>query len=195
MKKLPLLLAALAFLVPAAPTRAATIGFAPSTTVAAVGDSFSVDVVVSGLGGEIVSAYDLDIVFDTSVLSADSVSPSSALGDAAAFEAIYASSLLPGIVDVAGVSLLSDATLLALQGGDVVTLATLGFTKIGAGSSSLDFVFDAVNDVKGSRAQILSLAVAPGSIGPGAVVPEPGAAVTFGAGLLVTGWALRGRRR
>jgi hypothetical protein len=172
----------------AAPVHAATIGFAPASVIAAVGDTFSVDVVVSDLGGEIVSAYDLDIVFDASVLTATSVVFSGALGGGAFLDAI----LSPGLIDVAGVSLLSDAALLALQGGDAVMLASIGFTKTGDGTSALDFVFDAVNDVKGANGQILALDAIPGSVVP---IPEPSAALTFGAGLLVTGFALRRRPR
>jgi hypothetical protein len=172
----------------AAPVHAATIGFAPASVIAAVGETFAVDVVVSDLGGEIVSAYDLDIVFDASVLSATGVAFSGALGGGAFLDAILA----PGLVDLAGVSLLSDAALLALQGGGSVTLASIGFTKTGEGSSALDFVFDAVNDVKGANGQILALAAVPGSVAP---IPEPSAALSFGAGLLVTGFALRRRPR
>jgi hypothetical protein len=186
-------LLALGALLLAAPARAVTIGFDPSATTASPGDPVLVDVVVSDLAGEIVSAYDLDVVFDASVLSATSVNFSAALGSAG--QAFYDASAAPGLVDLAGVSLLSDAALLAIQGGDRVTLATLAFTKTGDGATSLDFVFDAVNDVKGADAQVLALAIAPGSVGPPvtSAVPEPTAALVFSAGLLVLGWA--GRRR
>lgn len=175
----------------ALPARAVTIGFDPSSTTASVGDTVLVDVLVSDLGGDIVSAYDLDVVFDASVLSASSVSFSAALGSAG--QAFYDASAAPGLVDLAAVSLLSDAALLAIQGGDSVTLATLAFTKTGDGATSLGFVFDAVNDVKGAGAQVLALEVAPGSVGPPvtSAVPEPTAALVFSAGLGVLCWARR----
>jgi hypothetical protein len=181
----PLALAAALF---GGPVNAATIGFAPASVIAAVGDTFSVDVVVSDLGGEIVSAYDLDIVFDASVLSATGISFSGALGGIA----FHDHDLAPGLVDLAGVSLISDAALLALQGGDAVTLASIAFTKTGEGQAALDFVFDAVNDVKGANGEILPIDAVPGSVAP---IPEPTAALTFGTGLLVTGFALRRRAR
>ena len=53
---------------------AAAIGFAPASQTAGVGDSLSVDIVISDLAGEIVSAYDLDVTYDASVLSATAVS-------------------------------------------------------------------------------------------------------------------------
>jgi len=56
-----LLLPALAGAVP--------LGLAPAMQTVAIGDAVSVDVVLSGLDGEVVSAYDLDIVYDPGVLT------------------------------------------------------------------------------------------------------------------------------
>jgi hypothetical protein len=188
-------LPALTALLLAAPAQAVTIGFEPSTTVASVGDSFDIEVIVSDLGGEVVSAYDLDVRYDPGVLGVDIAVLENALGLGGS-EAFYGGSIAePGLIDLAGVSLLSDAELLALQGGDRVTLATIGFTKTGEGSTSLDFVFDALNDVKGSDAQILEVEAVPGAVAPPEAIPEPSAAATFGTGLLLTGWALRRRAR
>lgn len=188
-----LLVALLAVLGTSAPSAAATIGFVPGNTAPAPGESFAVDVVISGLGGETVSAYDLDIVFDPAVLSVDFVSQAEVLGDAALFEALYDAVTAPGLVDVAGLSLLPDPALQLLQDGDTVTLATIGFTASGSGSTTLDFVFDATNDVKGLDARILDLDVAPAQAGE--VIPEPAAAVNFGAGLLLAALATRRRTR
>jgi hypothetical protein len=177
---LDLVPALFAVLLLAAPAHSVTIAFAPSKTSVSVGDPFVVDLVVSELAGEIVSAYDVDIRFDAAVVRADTVVASNALGDAGALEALLDAVIAPGRVDLAGVSLLSDAALLALQGSAAVTLASLGFTKIGDGTTSLDFLFDASNDLKGANAQILG--VTPVS---GLVVPEPGTAAVVGGGLLV----------
>jgi hypothetical protein len=92
------------------------------------------------------------------------------------------------LIDFAAVSLLSDAALLALQGGDSVVLATLNFDAIAIGTSSLEFHFDAFNDVKGSGNTPLTLDAKAGSV---AVVPEPSAAVVFGLGWLIVGLRLR----
>jgi hypothetical protein len=190
-----LALAALASGLLAPPARAVTIALDPGTTVASIGDAFVLDVVVSGLAGEIVSAYDLDLVYDASVLSATSVSFADALGGASeAF--LDASTALPGVVDLAGVSLLSDAELLARQGGDRLTLASLGFTRIGAADTQIAFSFDATNDVKGAHARILALTAVPGSVvSDAAAVPEPDAALLFALGFLATRLALRVRAR
>jgi hypothetical protein len=173
------LTATLASLTLALSANAATIGFDPSSLTPDVGDPISVDIVVSDLGGEIVSAYDLDILFDPSVLSANFVAFSDALGSPG--ESFLDANLsASGVLDVAGVSLLSDAELLSRQGGDSVVLATLGFTYLG-GSTTLSFSFDAFNDVKGAEAAVLDLADGTGRVGE-APIPEPSAALAFAAG-------------
>ncbi|MBW2275344.1 MAG: hypothetical protein JRG96_18920 [Deltaproteobacteria bacterium] len=168
---------------------AASIGFVPSSQTVAPGDLASVDVVVSDLAGEIVSAYDLDITYDDSVISAQSVVLTSALGNESSFEAFYDSDLsTSGVVDIAGLSLLSDAELLSRQGGDSVVLATITFRAGDAGTSSLDFVFDAFNDIKGSNGRVLDVTPESGSIG---VVPEPTSAALFFVGFAVAHGAIR----
>lgn len=169
---------------------AATIGFEPTSQTVDLGDPVSVDIVVSDLGGEIVSAYDLDILYDPGVLSAVQVSFGSGLGDPAAFEVLESSDLgTPGVVDLAQLSLLSDAELLALQGGDEVLLATLSFGTVAPGTTSLAFAFDAVNDIKGANAQVLDVIDEAGSVEvSGAVIPEPSAALLFGIGSVLIGW-------
>lgn len=178
----------------ALPARAVTIALDPAETVASIGDAFVLDVVVSQLAGEVVSAYDLDLVYDASVLSASPVSFSDALGGASqAF--LDASVATPGVVDLAGLSLLSDAELLARQGGDRLTLASLGFTRIGAGDTVISFSFDATNDVKGADARVLALTALPGSVSDAAPIPEPDAMLLFSAGFLGARLLLRVRAR
>ncbi len=64
----------------ATPARAINIGFVPSSQSVLPGDSLSVDIFVSGLGAEIVSAYDLDITYEPTILSAIGVTFGSELG-------------------------------------------------------------------------------------------------------------------
>jgi hypothetical protein len=114
------------------------------------------------------------------------------LGDEALFQVFNDSVLTTaGVVDFAQLSLLSDASLLALQGGDSFVLATLGFDTVGFGTSPLDFVFDAVNDLKGFNARPLEVAATAGAVG---VIPEPGAATLFAVGGMIVA-AARGRGR
>jgi hypothetical protein len=172
---------------------AVTIGFSPDSQTVGPGDSLTVDIVVSDLGGEIVSAYDLDITYDASVIAATSVAFGPLLGDEALFEVFNDYDLsVPGLVDLAQLSLLSDAELLALQGGDSFALATLGFDAVGLGTSSLDYVFDAFNDIKGLNAQPLEVVAQSGAV---SVIPEPGAALLFVVGVIAVGRAMKHVRR
>jgi len=186
-----LLLPALAGAVP--------LGLAPAMQTVAIGDAVSVDVVLSGLDGEVVSAYDLDIVYDPGVLTATDVLFTTALGDALFFESFDDFDLsTPGVVDLAQLSLLTDPELLALQGGDTVTVATLAFEAIGAGTTDLDFVLDAINDVKGLGGAVLPIEPTGGTVtvegAPSAVVPEPSGALLFALGAILVVPALRRTR-
>ncbi len=181
------LLAALCLLV-AGVAPAATISFVPGDITAGVGDIVSVDIVVSDLGGEIVSAYDLDVIYDDSMVTATGVSFAGSLGNPLLFEVFQDFDLsTSGVVDLAELSLLSDAALLASQGGDTVTLASIEFEAIADGTSQLSFVFDDFNDVKGLRAEPLDVTGEP-------TIPEPSAALVFAAGAAVVAGALRRRK-
>lgn len=158
----------------------------PQALTAEVGDSLAVDIVATNLQGEIVSAYDLDIVYDSLVLAATGVTFADGLGDSLFFEVIEAFDVtMPGLVDLAQVSLLPDDTLLAMQGGNEVFLATIVFEALGPGISPLDFVFDAFNDVKSFDAAILPVTGMPGAVTVEApvAVPEPPTLLMLLAGL------------
>jgi len=124
-----------------APATAATISFVPGSFSGNVGDSFFFDIRLDGLApGEGVSGFDLDVVFDAGILSLDNVAFGEALG-ALDTEQLTSTIVSPGRIDLASVSLLSEATLLALQPGDVI-LARITFAAIGGGTSPV--VFDDV---------------------------------------------------
>ena len=182
------------------PARAVMIQFDPLHSDVGLGDRFGIDVIVSGLHGasgpQIVSAFDLDVLYDASVLSAAAVEFGSGLGlpDIDALTSIW---LTPGRIDFASVSFLQASDLFALQ-DDHVVLARLFFDAVGVGTSAL--LFDSL-----SPPGVLLVGDDPYSslplthVGQGAVtvtahtsVPEPG---TFALGL--TGLLLAGvlRRR
>lgn len=112
------------------------IGFAPTPVTVGINTPFSIDIVVTGLAteGELVSAYDFTIGYDLTLLQFLGAQPSGALGAGTVFVATPGS----GSVNLFAFSLLPDAALEPLQ-GDSITLATLSFTGIGIGTSSLVF--------------------------------------------------------
>ena len=171
---------------------ALTLSFSPSSVSAGIGDSVGVDVVVSDLGTDLVAAFDLDVLYDPSVLQATSVVFGVHLGDPGLFEAFTDFDLATsGLVDFAEVSLLDAAQLAALQTSPF-PLATLQFDVVGAGASTLAFRFDGDNLLYGPTAEPLDVVARDGSVV--AVVPEPTAALLFAVGFALAGLHTRRAR-
>ena len=164
------------------PVLAVSVGFESASATVGLGDSFSVDVVVSDLGSDIVSAFDMDATYDPTVIAATDVTFGPMLGGGlpSSLQASDVSS--PGVVDFREVSLLGDSALNSVQSGnDSFTLATLSFDAVGLGTSQLGFVFDEWNDIKGSDNMILQTDPGTGTVN---VVPIPGAVWLFASGLV-----------
>lgn len=185
MRKTILALGLLLALAPAG-SGAITIGLAPAVVTGTVGLAFDLDVVVSGLGNGVapsLGAYDLDITFDPTLLTFDSTSFGGGLGAGS----LQFSGAAAGVVDLAEVSLLSPAQLDALQ-SDSFVLATLRFTPIAEGTSSLGFSQAIAGDGFGAPLQVTTggaRVVAEG------VIPEPGALALFALGALAVARATR----
>ena len=168
-------------------SEAISIGFDPVSAAVSLGDTLDVGILISDLGGEIVSAYDLDVSYDATILSATGVSFGSFLNDGDPFNSFQVFDLsTPGLIDLAELSLLFDSDLLSSQ-PDSFLLATISFSTLAEGTSALTLVPDPVFgvDVTGLDAQILQLNVDSGNVtvSARASVPEPSTWVLLGVGV------------
>lgn len=158
------------------------------TTVA--GDQVTIEVVASDLGDDIIAAYDVDLLYDDSVLTFVSGFFDCFLG-ACTGDSYGEGWVIDGLADVFEVSFLSDEMLAALQEGlESILLFTINF------ECSLDpdtdeclfgdfsFVWDDFNDVKCADNVVCY---------PVSSVPEPGTLGLLGLGLLGLGLARRRR--
>ncbi|MDF1552333.1 MAG: PEP-CTERM sorting domain-containing protein [Deferrisomatales bacterium] len=196
----------------AVPSYALSIGLTPFTADVAAGDVLSVGVYVTDVGNEVVSAFDLFVQFDSSLLSYTGAAFGPHLGGDVVFDydfftlpgSLQTTQLWPGdVVELSELSYLYDEELggdWPVQGytpqPDSFVLATVDFTALTSGYSSLGFLTHAdlgiagstglsidTIDVKGRNAQLLEVNV----------VPEPGTIFLLGTGLL--GVAGRARRK
>ena len=161
-----------------------TVQGAPATITA--GDNFLVDIVVTGIVDEIITAWDIDVAFDGGLLTNDFVT----FNDFpfGGVDSIFEAFTDPGLTDAFMVSLLADADVRALQcPGDVcgptLLLAQLAFTATADGVPEIGLVnWGLANDVKCAD----NLQCYP------ALIPEPQALALLGLGLV--GLALLRRR-
>jgi len=147
-----------------------------------VNDTVDVDVLVSGpdlgdFAAPSIRSFDLDISFDTDVLAFLEVVFDPLLGTPGV-EALVSDGESAGVVDLASVSILSAASLDALQ-PDAFRLAIVRFDAVGAGQSALELTQSIIGDSSGAP---FTLDAAHGA---NVVVPEPGVLRLLAAGVLL----------
>ena len=163
----------------------------PDANTVAIGETFRVDIVISGLEeqapAEFVRGYHLDLAYAPEIVTATDV----VFGDMLALSHPLAgmlqhSQITNGNVMLEEVSLWSDSALDLAQ-PDSFLLASIGFLATDPGIVTFDFLpyFDFGIDIKGSGAQLLSVEGVSGSVNiSSTAVPEPASFVLFGIGLL-----------
>lgn len=121
----------------------------------------------------------LEIVFDESIITLDTVEYGAFLGDPTdLFETDVITTIGTGTVEIDAFSFLADFELDALQPGSF-TLATLTFSGLMPGISSLEFGFVDVSDATG-----FSLVATTLTASEIVVVPLPGALLLMISGML-----------
>lgn len=182
-----LLIAVLTLFQSALCTAVPVLGFSPGSPLNVTANQpLSVDVLISGLAGQVVSAYDVDVLYPPELLTPTDIVFDGFLGDAGLFQVLESptgGSTTPGVVDFAALSLLSDAELRGLQAPNSgLRLATLNFLGVADGTANFQFGFDPGNDVKCDNNSVCI-----------AAIPEPEIYAMFLAGLGLVGWARRWR--
>jgi hypothetical protein len=173
------------------PATAMELSFQPVNQTVPLGSFATVNLIATPTAvtmNEILAAYDLDLMFDPTILSFNSLTFGTALGDLNLFEAVSDALLVsPGKIDFMEVSFLSGADLDALQNGPF-TLATIKFGTIGLGTSplTLDGAFPNMlvgpGDPPPSLPQLLDSGTI--TVTQGGTVPEPASIFFLGACLV-----------
>lgn len=141
------------------PAKAAIIYITPVQQQANIGDTLSIDVWIDGLAGDIVSGWDLDLLYDSTILQADDlVFELANFTYDPLFDALYDYSISATSINSFLVSFLLDDELAALQ-LEPVKLFSVNFTALTDGVSWLSFDDDPLFglNVTGRRGESLVL--------------------------------------
>jgi hypothetical protein len=176
---------------------ATLISFNPSTQNVVLGNSFAVDLNISGLGDyspESLGAYDLDILFDPAIIAFQNVVFGTGL-DIWGFSANPRDAVIssPGILDIYEVSFDTEDDLNNFQAGSF-TLATLTFGTLTPGTSLLNILLNDLSDASGYLSLASDIENGSATVTSTAPIPEPATLLLFSAGLMGFGILTRKRR-
>lgn len=185
--------------------KALTFEFDTARPSVILGDMLSVDLVVSGLGEygpDSLGTFDLEIIYDSSVLAFSGYELGGFLGDTFFGEAISLGEWSSGQVNIAEESLL-DADKFSgpayfgpyldeIQPGSF-TLATLSFDTIALGKSTLNLGYSTFGDGFGNPLTLENNPFADITVSA-APVPEPASILLFSTGLAGLATTLRKRK-
>ncbi len=179
--------------------RAVVLSFNPTTSNVQLGDIFSVDIRISGLGdGEAPSlgTFDLDVSFDAAVINVTSLPAGVVFGDQldqSGLGSITGASFIAGGINLFEISFDSVEDLNNLQAADF-TIATLQFEALSEGTGALEFSNSVLGDELGDV--ILPTELGTGIVNIGVVkVPEPTILALMGLGLASLGFVRHRKKR
>lgn len=162
-------------------SHALTISLTPPVQNIGRGSTVSEVLSLTDFSPNLIGAFSLDIVFDSTLLTFTNASFFGSLGNPnpAAFEAItFTDSSVSGVASLGEVSLLGTMDLAALQTGNLLPLATLTFTtRNQIGTTPLDLRNVVISDANGNP---ISALVAGARIN---IIPEPSSFLLFVLGL------------
>ncbi|MCI0541908.1 MAG: cohesin domain-containing protein [Verrucomicrobiales bacterium] len=162
----------------------------PSVQTIGVGDSATVDIIISGLGdfaSPSLGAFDFELSYDSSILSADLATFGTLLDAGIPGASLQFSDLTsPGTVRLHELSFHNPDELNTLQPGSF-TLALLSFSGLSGGISAVDFSLADLSGESGESLLDFSTTAASIQVTPAVSVPEissTGCLLVMGVGLL-----------
>jgi hypothetical protein len=171
---------------------AATVSLSTSTPSVTIGAPVQVSLDIAGLNGGAapgLGAFDFDILFDASLLSFQSASFGTGL-DVFGLGDIQTVTPRTGAVNLFELALDTPADLIANQAGSF-NLATLTFSALAGGTSSLTVGVNAVADAAGNALAVDTV----GTSVTVSAVPEPESYALMLCGLAILGVIAQRRRR